>query len=505
MEKTMKILFSRIPIIVAILLVQVIWFVTLFVRLSEYYAWINSFFSLLSILMVLSLIQSNKNPSYKIVWILVIGIIPLLGGLLYLIFGNTFSSKKLNSDITQSKNNMYEHMMVDEQIIKNIPTRIQSTSRYIYETEHYPVYENTEVKYYKLGEHMFKDMLEALNKAEKFIFFEYFIVAQGKMWNDIKDILIAKAKQGVDVRVMFDDFGCMGVLPRGIKKELESYNIKVLVFNPLVPFISIVLNNRDHRKILVIDGYIGFNGGINISDEYINLTSPLGHWKDTGVRLMGDAVWSYTSQFLEIWGGHYPLETNYDQYKPNTQMKFKTDGFIQPYSDSPLDDETIGENVYMDILWQAKDYVYICTPYLIIDHEMYVALSMAAKRGVDVRIIVPGVPDKKTVYELTKSYFKQLIKAGVKIYTYTPGFVHAKSYVSDDIIGVVGTINMDYRSLYLHFECATLMINSSVIKDIKEDCLEMFEVSEQVTLESLGNSKIKDLYTSVLRIFSPMM
>ncbi len=505
MKKTLKILFSRVPIIVALILIQVIWFVTLFVRLSEYYAWISSFFSLLSILMVLSLIQSNKNPSYKIVWILVIGIIPLLGGLLYLIFGNTFSSKKLNSDITISKNNMYEHMMVDEQIIKKIPTRIQSTSRYIYETEHYPVYENTEVKYYKLGEHMFVDMLEALNKAEKFIFFEYFIVAQGKMWNDIKDILIAKAKQGVDVRVMFDDFGCMGVLPRGIKKELESHNIKVLVFNPLVPFISVVLNNRDHRKILVIDGYIGFNGGINISDEYINLTSPLGHWKDTGVRLMGDGVWSYTSQFLEIWCGHYPLETNYDQYKPNTQMKFKTDGFIQPYSDSPLDEETIGENVYMDILWQAKDYVYICTPYLIIDHEMYVALSMAAKRGVDVRIVVPGIPDKKTVYELTKSYFKQLIKEGVKIYTYTPGFIHAKSYVSDDIISVVGTINMDYRSLYLHFECATLMINSSVIKDIKEDCLEMFEVSEQVTLESLGNSKIKDLYTSVLRIFSPMM
>ncbi len=276
----------------------------------------------------------------------------------------------------------------------------------------------------------------------------------------------------------------------------------MITFNPLVPVLALGMNNRDHRKILVIDGNVGYNGGINIADEYINQDSKLGHWKDTGLRLEGEAVRNLTLMFLSVWHAYDRGKVDIKKYLPNRTVK--AEGYVQPFSDSPLDNEQIAENLYMDILWQARDYVYIFTPYLMIDHEMTVALTLAAKRGLDVRIVVPKIPDKKAVYMLTESYFKPLLEAGVRIYRYTPGFIHAKSYVSDDRLAVVGTINMDYRSLYLHFECGTFLMDVDAIAALKQDCLNTFAISEEVTLNNRKTSPIINLAQAVLRVFSPL-
>ena len=288
------------------------------------------------------------------------------------------------------------------------------------------------------------------------------------MWDGIFAILKEKAAAGVDVRITFDDVGSINKTPKRFISSLAQHGIKVLPFNPLTPIASLIYNNRDHRKILVIDGYIGYSGGFNIADEYINEVVRFGHWKDTGIRLEGHAVWNFTVMFLNMWNAFKKTEEDYETFRPHIchPEEFGSDGIIQPYSDSPLDDENMGENVYLEILSQAEDYVYIFTPYLIIDNEMQTALSLAAKRGVDVRIVTPAIPDKKMVFRLTRSYYRPLIKAGVRIYEYTPGFIHAKSYLSDDRIGVVGTINMDYRSLFLHFECGTLMIGCEALYDL---------------------------------------
>ncbi|MDO5718318.1 MAG: cardiolipin synthase [Tissierellia bacterium] len=507
MEKFKEIAFSKIPIIVLLILVQVVWFFLFFEKLRKHYAWVGTFFALLSIIMFLAIIMSDQNPSYKISWIVIIGLVPLLGGLLYLVFGNKRPSARLRKKINKSKRNLADYYFQDQKILEKLPDRKRTTSNYILNTGGYPVYDNTSVKYFKVGEQMYASMLEDLKKAKSFIFFEYFIVAESSMWEGIKEILLQKAEEGLEIRVMYDDMGCMGVLPKNLKKDLTAAGIKVMAFNPLVPFMSLVMNNRDHRKILVIDGDIGYTGGINIADEYINVNPPYGHWKDTGIKLQGEAVNNLTAMFLSIWNAYDSEELESERYicsgliEENSEYK----GFVQPFSDSPLDNETLSENIYMDIIWQAKDYVYIFTPYLIIDNEMTIALSMAAKRGVDVRIVVPGIPDKKIIYQLTQSYFKPLMRAGVKIYLYTPGFIHAKSYISDDEIAVVGTINMDYRSLYLHFECGVLMMDTPCIKDIKKDYFEVFEESKLLELDDLKQGRMEDLLRATLRVVSPLL
>ena len=316
-----------------------------------------------------------------------------------------------------------------------------------------------------------------------------------------------KAAAGLDVRLIYDDIGSIHCLPKHFVSSLKKAGIKVMAFNPILPFVSLVYNNRDHRKILIIDGCIAYSGGYNLADEYINRKERFGHWKDSGIRLSGHAVWNFTVMFLNMWNSFVPTEEDYTSFRPhkNHPEPFGEDGIVQPYSDSPLDDESLGENVYLEILSQAEEYVYIFTPYLIIDNEMKTALVLAAKRGVDVRIVTPAIPDKKIVFRLTRSYYEPLIKAGVKIYEYTPGFIHSKSFVCDDRIGVVGTINMDYRSLYLHFECATLMCGSSAVMDLKKDCLETFEISKEIRHEDCRRNFFGLLFDAFLRIVSPLL
>ena len=349
-------------------------------------------------------------------------------------------------------------------------------------------------------------MLEELKKAEKFIFFEYFIVAKGKMWDSILELLKEKASSGVDVRVIYDDLGCISTLSNSYPKELEKLGIKCVVFNKLRAFAGVIMNNRDHRKILIVDGKVAFSGGINIADEYINENSKYGLWKDNGIRISGDAVWNYTVMFLTMWNAFQKeKDQDFTKFKYDFGKRENSKEYVVPYAETPLDDEITGEDIYLNIINQANKYVYIFTPYLIIDTDMINALNLAAKRGVDVRIVIPGIPDKKIVYTLSCSYVTTLVNNGVKIYKYLPGFVHSKVFVADDYMATVGTINLDYRSLYLHFECGCYFENADVIFDIKKDLLETIEKSHEVSKEEAKTGFFKGIWQALLRILAPLM
>lgn len=510
MKKLFKVLKSRIVLVGTALLLQVFWWLLFLGRLTSYSVFINGFFQVVSILILLYLIRKDENSSYKIAWIIVVMGFPLFGGVLYLMIGNKKPSKRLAVRMALVKEEMGQTMSQNEWVLHEIEAQDPSVAgnvRYIGAYGPYPVWKNTKITYYPLGEDMFAAMLEDLKKAEHYIFLEYFIIQEGLMWDSILEILEQKVKEGVDVRLIYDDVGCVSLLPFHYADLMESKGIKCLAFNRFVPFLSLVMNNRDHRKILVIDGHTAYNGGINLADEYINQKLRFGHWKDTGVRLHGDAVFNFSLMFLEVWNAFRAPDLDYNVFKPRIWHKepFEEDGYVVPYADTPLDNEAMGENVYINILNQAKDYVYIATPYLLISDEMENALCLASKRGVDVRILMPGIPDKPTVFYMAKSYYPPLLKAGVQIYEYTPGFVHAKSYVCDDKVATVGTINMDFRSLYLHFECGTFLYGCKAVLDVKKDMEDCFLKSHQVSLGNCRQGLIGNMISSVLRVIAPLM
>ena len=372
----------------------------------------------------------------------------------------------------------------------------------------YPIYENTSVKYFPLGDDKFEEMKIQLEKAEKFIFMEYFIVEEGKMWNAILEILERKAKQGVDVRFMYDGMCCLVLVPYSYPKKLQEKGIKCKMFQPIRPALSTEQNNRDHRKILVIDGHTAFTGGVNLADEYINQKEVYGHWKDTAVMIKGDAVKSFTIMFLQMWNITEKEDCNYNLFlnrtaKPEKQGNY---GFVMPYGDSPLDNEYVGENVYLDILNTAEDYVHIMTPYLIIDNEIITALKYSAKRGIETTIIMPHIPDKMYAYLLARTFYQELIEAGVNIYEYTPGFVHAKCFISDDKKATVGTVNLDYRSFFLHFECGVFMYGNDEIANIEKDYQETLKKCQKITIEDCKHYPIvKKVAGRVLRLIAPLM
>jgi cardiolipin synthase A/B len=511
--KILKILTSRLFLTFVIIFVQVAWIYLMFLKFVGYSEPISDALKILSILMALYIINKTDVQAYRMGWILVIMIFPLFGGLLYLLIGEKrparYLSRKIRNGMKDHSRNVVQNEEVAEELSKHSP-RVAGCSSYITNYALFPAYKKTKVTYHPLGENQFADMLTALRKAEKFIFLEYFILDEGTMWNSILDILAEKVAEGVDVRIIYDDMGSLTRIPQNYHKKIEKLGIKCLVFNPVKPVISVVMNNRDHRKIMVIDGNTAFTGGINLADEYINRLVRFGHWKDTGVMLHGEAVWSFTVMFLELWNAFYPDDEDFSIFKPCEEKdeEFISDGFIQPFSDSPLDGETVSVNVYLDILAQAKDYVYIFTPYLAISDELNISLCAAAKRGVDVRMVLPGIPDKKVAYRLSRSYYLPLLEAGVRIYEYTPGFMHGKSYVSDDVLAVVGTINMDYRSLYLHFECGVMMYENSAVADLKADALKTFAVSHEVSIAERKRGIMRQIYggliDSILRVLAPL-
>ena len=389
-----------------------------------------------------------------------------------------------------------ELRMIDEQI------SVQTD--YLFNKVDAPVYRNTCAEFFPLGEDMLPVMLEELRKAEKFIFMEYFIIERGEMLDSIVEILEEKAAKGLDVRFMYDSFGSILKAPGDFVRQMRAKGIKCYEFNTFRSILDSRYNNRDHRKICVIDGNVGFTGGVNLADEYINRKVVYGHWKDTAIMIKGEAVWSLTTMFVTLWDSSFNQTDNLYDYIPTKEFNYN-DGYFAPYTDYPFDNEPAGKTVYYNMINRANDYVYIMTPYLILDNVMITALANAAKNGIDVRIITPGVPDKKIAYMLTQSYYEVLIKAGVKIYEYTPGFVHAKIFVSDDETAVVGTINLDYRSLTHHFENAIWMYKSGAVKAVLDDYRDTLDKCRVVTLETARKkSFIKRLLMPVLRLFSPM-
>lgn len=507
MNKLLKKVFSRTVVTALLIVIQVAWLAALLLQLGNSLPAIQTVLRILSLVAILFVIKSDMNPSYKIGWILLIAVLPILGGLMYVIFGNKRPTKNMREMLRAQLEKSAEYLGTQESITGELDGGAAGLFKYLEGSAGYPTAKNTTVRYYRVGEEMYADLLPELEKAEKFIFLEYFIIRPGEMWDGVLEILKRKAAAGVDVRIIYDDMGCIDILPANYNATLEGWGIRTMAFNRFVPAVSLVMNNRDHRKITVIDGKVGFTGGINISDEYINVKERFGHWKDTGLMLKGPGVFNLTLMFLEMWNAFNKDGDRYAEFIPDSfeGCGSADDGYVLSFSDSPLDNESVGESVYTDMLYQAKDYIYITTPYLAIDSELQTALCMAAKRGVDVRMITPGIPDKKLVYRLTRSYYPTLLRAGVKIYEYTPGFIHAKSFVCDDKLCVVGTINMDYRSLYLHFECGTLMYNNPEIKQVRKDDLETMEKCRKVELSDMKTNFLGELFDSFLRSIAPLL
>lgn len=512
-----RLLASRIlPAAVSIIL-QICWFAISILRLSEYSIWFEAAFKILSLVMVIYIVCKEDNPSYKIGWIIFILTVPIFGGLLYFFAGNKKPTKSLHNRISASHNRLICQLDNDGGTLakfKEEDSRRAAVFSYVSNMSGYPVYSCDDVKYYPIGEELYADMLAEMEKAERYIYMEYFIISKGKMWDGVLDVLKRKAEQGVEIRIIYDDMGCVALLPSKYYKELEKLhpNIKCLAFNPVIPVFSLVMNNRSHRKILVIDGHTAFSGGVNISDEYINVTHPHGHWKDTGIRVRGKGAMSFCEMFLELWETfrHDDEEKPLSYYAaPEYADVIRSDnscgGVVQPFYDTPLDREALSENLYIEILNSAEKYVYIYTPYLILDDNMKTALCLAAKRGVDVRVVTPGIPDKKAIYRLTRANYMPLLQAGVRIYEYTPGFIHAKSFVSDDKLGIVGTINLDYRSLFLHFECGMLFYGCKAVDDMRRDCEELFEQSRQITTGNIRQYYKGTMFDAVLRILAPLL
>ncbi len=443
--------------------------------------------------MVLYLLNSSMDPTSKITWLVVVMLLPVFGALLFLYTQKDIGHRALRKRYAQLNKETEESLKQDaktEKDLRSLDSGAEALSRYVRRSGCYPIYENTAVTYFPLGEDKFKEMLIQLKKAEHFIFLEYFIVNEGEMWGKILEILAQKAREGVDVRMLYDGTCELSTLPHDYPKRLEKLGIKCKMFAPIKPFVSTHYNYRDHRKILVIDGKTAFNGGINLADEYINAYEKHGHWKDTAVMVQGEAVRSFTRMFLHMWFLD-EKETDFDSFLNVPIEPQSENGFVMPYGDCPLDKDKVGEQVYIDMLNRAQNYVHIMTPYLILDGELENAFKYAAERGVDVRIILPGVPDKYIPFSLALTHYKSLLESGVKIYEYTPGFVHAKVFVCDDKEAVVGTINLDYRSLYHHFECATYMWKTDCIYKIEEDFEFTKKECREITVDMIRKEPLK--------------
>lgn len=511
MKKLLKILFNRVILVGALILIQAFVLTMVIWRFSSYFVYFYTIFTLLSVVALLRILSGKTNPAYKIAWIVPIMLFPIFGGPFYLMFGGNRLSKRMKRKMYAIQEKMTELLVQNEAIIQEIEMRDRSAanlSRYIENYSFCPIYQNTATEFLTPGERMFERLLEELKKAERYIFLEYFIIEKGIMWDSILEILVEKVRQGVDVRVIYDDVGCLLKLPYRYDKQLEKMGIKCCVFNPLVPILTIRMNNRDHRKIAIIDGKTAFTGGINLADEYINAYKKLGHWKDSAIILQGEAVWSFAVMFLSLWSYQRKTDEDYEKYKLSAKQAeaFPSDGYVQPFGDSPLDEESIGQTIYLNLIGKAERYIYINTPYLILDNEMITALCSAAKRSVDVRIGTPHLGDRWFVHSVTRSNYDVLVESGVKIYEYTPGFIHSKTFAVDDELAVVGTINLDYRSLYLHFECGVWLYQTQSVLEVKEDFIKTLEQCQPVTLEECRAVKwYKRLGRSILRVFAPLM
>lgn len=513
MSVFLRFLMSRVTVVALLILAQIS-LITLSVNYFwDYMAIYYGLSTVIALMLVCRIVSKHDNPAYKIAWIILILTVPPFGCAMYVIFsGNTLAER-----VKKKLAGMYSVMRVLPKEYKfesgvDFESSVSKRqSDYITQCALCPPYTETDCTYFPTGEKFFPILLEKLENAENFIFLEYFIIDKGEMWDKIHEVLKRKAAAGVDVRIIYDDMGCITHLDTGFNRFLGKEGIKCHVFNRFIPVLSAVMNNRNHRKICVIDGKIGFTGGLNIADEYINVKHPYGYWKDNAVMLEGKAVYSLTLMFLSMWESledpkmQMKHEIEYERYFPKELTFDAGEGIVQPYTDNPLDTNTVGESIYLNMIYAATRYVWIMTPYLIIDHNMEQALCNTAKSGIDVRIIVPGIPDKKLIYEATKSSYGVLLEAGVKIYEYSPGFLHSKTFLCDDKYGTVGTVNLDYRSLYLHFECGVWFNDAPVLKDIKTDFENTFEESVCINKDCGNVNIVRRAIRSILKVMAPLI
>jgi len=474
--------------------------------LNQRAAYLYGAMEIISLIVVVLLIYSRDNPSYKISWAIVILVFPLFGVFIYLIAGTHYLSPGLRRMIKRAKSFGLKLRRQDPEVMQALSNEgggYVKQARFLLTMSDKPVYKGTKAEILLPGEKMHAKMVEELKRARKFIFMEFFIIAKSEMLDDITEILKQKAREGVEVRLIYDDAGSMDGMPRGFKKMCKEYGIKTAAFNPFVPVLNKFLEYRDHRKIIVIDGDVGFTGGINIADEYINRIELHGHWYDGGICLYGSAVRNFTIMFLEMWLMITGDDLGYEKYLVSTPRE--DDGYVQPFNDSPFSGN-VSEGAYMNIISGANRYVYIATPYLVIDHEMTITLCNMARAGVDVRIVTPHIPDKWYVYAATRGYYQQLMDCGVNIYEYAPGFIHAKMILSDDDVGIIGSVNMDYRSFYLQFEDAVWLCKNNALKQMKKEFERIFEVSIKIDPEEWKKrGVIAKLCEVLMRLFAPLM
>ncbi|MFA6864201.1 MAG: cardiolipin synthase [Sphaerochaetaceae bacterium] len=510
MKKFVKFIMSRLFLSIVLIVLQLILVFTLYNRVINDAFWAQ-LMTYLSVALVLWVIYHKQEPEYIIGWIVLIMIFPLYGGVFYILVGKkplSFIGRKRTRVFLENYKkglfNVPAYPLAATIALKDYDKDLSRQSRYISNVSYSPVWANTEVSYYSTGEDFLKGFLKELKRAKKFIFIEFFVLAKGEMWSQVLEILLEKVEEGVKIKILYDDFGSFGRIPGNYDKILQSKGIESKAFNAIKPHLNVRMNYRDHRKICVIDGNVGFTGGLNLADEYINRSIRFGHWKDTAIMLKGEAVWNLTTMFLSMWNFETGATENITKYKPSA--KYLTDGFVQPFGDNPLDEIAVAETAYLQIINMAKKYVWITTPYLIINRAMLSALCIAAQSGVDVRIVCPMIPDKRQVHEVSRSYYANLIEAGVKVYEYAPGFIHSKMFVSDGKVAIIGTINMDYRSFYLHFECGVVLYGSSVIANIKQDIESTLQVSKRISLKEAKNIQLwRKIMRMILRLFSPLL
>lgn len=508
--KFLKLLFSKIFISFLALAIQLAVFFTVLFVFEQYVVWLQIASYVLGLLIIFGIIGKKEPPEFKTPWLVIILVLPFFGLVIYSMFANSKMSTsqykkmvdvacrcKKFSELTPAENDGILSEIEDCTGIENYLRRNAFSRGHL----------NNRVDYFKSGEEFYADLLEELEKAEKFIFMEYFIIDRGKMWDGVHEILKRKAAEGVEVRFMYDDIGSAGLVRGSYYKKLRKEGINCIKFNPFRPVLSGIHNNRDHRKITVIDGKVAYTGGMNLADEYINEKVRFGHWKDTAVKVRGSAVGNFTAMFLQLFDSSKKGFSDYGRYLDIEYESFEDGGYIHPFGDGPRPfyTELVGSNNYINIINSAKDYVYVSTPYLIPDYNLVSALRNAAFRGVDVRIITPHIPDKKMVFNMTRSNYKYLFESGVRIYEYTPGFIHAKGMVADGTTAFVGTVNLDYRSLVHHYECGAVMYKTPCIADIKADFDETLAVSQEITPGNFKMSFFASFLNAVLNLFSPML
>lgn len=523
-SKGKRFVFSRVFMTFLFVLIQILYLFFVYYKYFDGMVYVRSVVRAVSVFFALYLVVTEHElQEYKIGWILLVLIVPIFGVPLYYLFGDKKVGRRYIRNSARAKECFRSYISQNPEIqdkIEGLDARLAGTSRYLVNDAGFPVYEGTAVRYYDSGEALYNGMIEDIRNARHFIFMEYFTIEMADVWETILDILMDKAEEGVEIRILYDDMGCASFLPHNYYRQLEDLheNIKCSRFNPIRPIVSTLMNNRDHRKMTIIDGSIAFTGGINLSDRYVNIGCPYGRWKDAGIRMEGEAVRSMTLMFLTMWDAlrrrdkkTYALEAESapdpEMYMPHAyhDAPFAGEGFVQPYGDEPFDEIKLSENAYTELINQAERYLYIFTPYLVLSDSISEAICIAARRGVDVRIVTPGVPDKKIVYRLTRASYKRFCSAGVRIYEFTPGFIHSKCMVADDTKAIVGTVNCDYRSLYLHFEDAVLFSYCPAVMDVRDDALRTFKISHEVGPEDMKTGLAGRFIDAFLKVMAPLM